>query len=84
VVGVWPTYTTTFDYCVLALAVSHSSHRLGTKLPFSFLSRIEFLATPSKQYSLSTAVESRLHDDDDDDEKLQFRFSELFILVYSI
>jgi hypothetical protein len=31
-------------------------------MAISFLSRIEFLATPSKQYSLSTAVESRLHE----------------------
>ena len=46
-----------------------TSHALDTRLlafsvnmAISFLSRIEFLATPSKQYSLSTAVESRLHE----------------------
>ena len=34
----------------------------SVNMAISFLSRIEFLATPSKQYSLSTAVESRLHE----------------------
>jgi hypothetical protein len=39
-----------------------TSNALARLLAFSVNMAIEFLATPSKQYSLSTAVESRLHE----------------------